>query len=160
MEEKVKSKKESLVEKEKKKYNELNDKYLRVLAEMQNIKRRNSEEVSKLLKYESEDLIKDLLNVLDNFERAITINSDTSSEELKKYLDGFEMIYASLIGILKEKGVKEIECLNEEFDPLYEEAVLTESKDKVSPNIVIDVLQKGYIYNDKVIRPAMVKVSE
>ena len=70
------------------------------------------------------------------------------------------MIYGNLLTALNEKGVNEIDCLNKEFDPNTMQAVLTEHIDGTNPGIVIDVMQKGYIYKEKVIRPAMVKVSE
>ncbi len=142
----------------KNEYNSLNEKFLRTLAEMQNVKRRSDEEISRIRRYESEDLIVKLLDIVDDFERAISVN--TESTEIKKYLDGFEMIYAALISILNAKNVEEIKCLNEEYDPEIAQAVLTEKKDDVLSGVVLDVLQKGYKYNGKVIRPAMVKVSE
>ncbi len=153
-----KPKKNEELEKLKKEYTSLNEKFLRTLAETQNIKRRSDEELSKMRIYEGEDLIIKLLDIVDDFERAISVN--TENDEIKKYLDGFEMIYAALVGILKAKNVEEIKCLNEEFDPMLEQAVLTEKKEDVLSGVVIDVLQKGYQYNGKVIRPAMVKVSE
>lgn len=143
----------------KKDYNELNEKFLRVMAEMQNIKRRSDEEISKLRKYEGEEVLTKLLMITDDFERALCINGEIS-EELKKFLDGFEMIYASLKGIMNAQNIEEINCLNTEFDPNIASAVLTEKVEGTNAGIVIDILQKGYTYNGKVIRPAMVKVSE
>ena len=138
----------------------LNEKVLRLTADMQNMKRRYEEEISKLYKYEGEDFAKKLLSVIDNFERAIKLDDTNLDDELSKFLSGFKMIYGNMINILKEKGIEEIVCLNEEFDPTKMDAVLTEKVDGTSSNKVIDVMQKGYIYKDKVIRPAMVKVSE
>lgn len=138
----------------------LNEKLLRVIADSQNMKRRSEEEISKLYKYDGETVIKELLPVVDNFERAISIDEANMSEELAKFLSGFKMIYANLINILDQKGVKEIKCLNEEFNPNLMDAMLTEKREGINPGIVIEVLQKGYMYNDKIIRPAMVKVSE
>ena len=138
----------------------LNEKLLRITADYQNMKRRSEEEISKLYKYGGEEIIKELLNVVDNFERAIKLDDTNLSDELSKFLEGFKMIYTSLINILNSKNVHEIVCLNEEFDPSKMNAVLTEKVEGVDPGKVVEVLQKGYIYNDKVIRPAMVKVSE
>lgn len=140
-------------------FNKLNEKYLRVIAEMQNIKRRNDDEISRIRKYESEDLIVKLLDITDDFERALLVNVDVSTE-LQKFLDGFGMIFAALKSIIQTKGVEEIICLNEVYNAEIAQAVLTEKHDDIEPNIIIDVLQKGYRYNGKVIRPAMVKVSE
>ena len=138
----------------------LNEKVLRLTADMQNMKRRYEEEISKLYKYEGEDFAKKLLSVIDNFERAIKLDDTNLDDELSKFLSGFKMIYGNMINILKEKGIEEIICLNEEFDPAKMDAVLTEKVEGTPSNKVIDVMQKGYIYKDKVIRPAMVKVSE
>jgi molecular chaperone GrpE len=140
--------------------NELNDKLLRVTAEMQNIRRRQEEELRKIYKYEGEELIKKLLNTLDNFERAINMDDENLDDEVSKFLSGFKLIYTDLRNILEDMKVKEIECLNTPFDPEKMEAVLTEKVDDKESGMVIEVLRKGYTYNDKVIRAAMVKVSE
>ena len=138
----------------------LNEKLLRVSAEMQNMKRRYEEEISRIYRYEGEDLIKKLLVTMDNFERAISLDDDNLEDELSKFLSGFKLIYGNLKNDLINVGVKEIECLKEMFDPEKMEAVMTEHVDGVESGIVTDVMLKGYTYNDKVIRPAMVKVSE
>ena len=157
---KEKCKKSEAIEKLEKEKVELNDKLLRVTAEMQNMKRRYDEEISRIYKYDGEDLAKKLLPVIDNFERAILMDDVNLEDELSKFLSGFKMIYGNLRDILKNKGIEEIDCLNKPFDPTKMDAILTEKVEGVDGNVVIDVLQKGYIYNDKVIRPAMVKVSE
>jgi len=112
-----------------------------------------------MLKYASEDLIKSLLPVIDNFERAIMLDDENLDDELSKFLTGFKMIYGSLENILRENEVTSIDGINKPFDPTYHQAVLTEKTEDES-GTVIDVMQKGYIYKGKVIRPAMVKVSE
>ena len=81
------------------------------------------------------------------------------SDELSKFLSGFKMIYTSVINLFNKYEVKAIDGTSKPFDPAYHQAVLTESIDGVEPGIVIEVLQKGYLYKDRVIRPAMVKVS-
>jgi len=139
---------------------ELSEKVLRVNAEMQNMRRRYDEEISRIYKYEGEDLAKKLLPVIDNFERAISLDDSNIGDEQRKFLEGFKMIYANMVTILKEKGITEIECLGKQFDPNFMDAILTDNIIEEEQNIVLDVLQKGYIYNDKVIRPAMVKVNE
>lgn len=144
----------------KKKNTELNDKVLRISAEMQNMKRRYDEEIARIYKYDGEEVIKQLLSVVDNFERAILMDDEDLTDELSKFLSGFKMIYTNLVNILNAKGVKEIECQGLEFDPTKMQAVLTDKIDSIEPNYVIEVLQKGYTYNEKVIRPAMVKVNE
>ena len=138
----------------------LNEKLLRITADFQNMKRRSEEEISKLYKYDGEEVIKELLIIVDNFERAIKLDDTNLTDELSKFLEGFKMIYTNLVNISNSRNVHEIICLNEEFDPNKMNAVLTEKVEGVDPGKVVEVLQKGYIYNDKVIRPAMVKVSE
>lgn len=136
----------------------LNDKNMRVTAEMLNTTRRKDEEMQRLLKYSNETLILELLPIIDNFERALSVN--TENADIINYQKGMEMIYNSLISALTKFEVKEIDAINKEFDPSYHQAVMTEEKEGVNPGIVIEIMQKGYTYKDKVIRPAMVKVSK
>lgn len=154
------NKKETELENFKKENVLLNDKILRISAELQNYKRRAEEQISNMAKYEGENLIKELLAIVDNFERAINMDDTNLEDEVSKFLSGFKMIYVNLDKIMKEQGVEEIDCLNKEFDPNTMEAVLTDKVEGVNANTVIDVLQKGYTYRGKVIRHAMVKVAE
>ncbi len=138
----------------------LNEKILRISADAQNMKKRLEEEISRLQKYEGLELAKELLPTIDNFERAILLDDTNLNDELSKFLSGFKMIYANLVNILNQKEIKEIECLGKEFDPTVMDAVLTSKEEGIPKNQVIEVLQKGYMYKDKLLRPAMVKVSE
>jgi len=138
----------------------LNEKLLRISADAQNMKRRYEQEIAKLYKYEGETLIKKLLSTMDNFERAINMDDDNLEDEVSKFLNGFKLIYNELKNNLESLGVKEINCLNEEFNPETMDAVMTEVVEGMDSNKVTCVMLKGYMYNDKVIRPAMVKVSE
>ena len=97
---------------------------------------------------------------MDNFERAIKLDDDNLDDEVSKFLEGFKMIYCSMQNIMGNFEVKQIDGANKPFDPVYHNAIMVEQKEGVEPGMVIEVLQKGYIYKDKVIRPAMVKVSE
>ena len=142
------------------KVTDLSDRILRLNAEMQNMRRHFDEEKSFLLKYEGEELIKDLLPTVDNFERAIAMDDANLTDELSKFLEGFKMIYGNLANVLNKYNIQEIEALNKDFDPNTMEAVMVEEVEGVEPNIVVDVLQKGYTYKGKVIRHAMVKVSK
>ena len=135
---------------------DLSDKVLRLSAEIQNIGKRHNEEVQNMFKYEGLDFIKDILPIVDNFERAIEMDKSVN----EKFLEGYKMIYSNLISILEKYEVKAIDCQDKEFDPNTMEAIMTEHVDGVEPNYVLMVLQKGYIYKDKVIRHAFVKVSE
>ena len=159
-----KKKNTSKVNEEAKKLQEenakLNEKVLRISAEMQNMRRRYEDEISNIYKFEGEELIVKLLAIVDNFERAIKLDDRDLTDELSKFLSGFKMIYANLINILNSMEVKEIDCQGLEFDPNMMEAVLTEKDENLPANVVLEVLQKGYTYKDKVIRVAMVKVNE
>lgn len=153
---------ESISEEEKlqEKIKALEEECLKAKAEVINYKRRKDEEVSKLIKYSEENIIAGFLPILDNFERAINMDDDNLEDEVSKFLQGFKMIYCNLVGILEKYEVKEIESLNQPFDPTYHQAVMTEKREGVEPGVIIEVMQKGYMLKDKVIRPTMVKVSE
>ena len=139
---------------------ELQDKYLYQQAEFQNYKRRREDETHALLKYKNEDIAEELITVVDSLERALNVNEDNLSEETKKFLVGFRMVNNNLVNIMNRFEIKEIDCLNKEFDPNFEQALMTEHRDGVEPGIVIEVLQKGYMIKDKLLRASLVKVSE
>lgn len=157
-EHKKEHKKDKKLEELQNEVNTLKDKNMRIAAEMVNTLRRKDEETNRLLKYSNESLITELLPVIDNFERAL--NVDAKTVDVESYQKGMTMIYNSLKNILEKFEVKEIEAIDKEFDPSYHQAVMQEEKEGTKENIVIEVLQKGYTYKDKVIRPAMVKVSK
>ena len=139
---------------------ELKDKSLRMAAELQNFMHRSEVEKMNFIKYDGEEFIKRLLPVVDDFERAIKMDDDNLDDEVSKFLSGFKMVYANLLNILFDAEVKEIDCHGKQFDPNTMNAVMTESIIEEESNIVLDVMQKGYLYKDKVIRPAMVKVND
>lgn len=138
----------------------LKEALLRNQADLQNYKRRKEEETEKVLKYKNEDLIKELLIIVDNFERAIKMDDNDLSDEVSKFLAGFKLIYTNTVNILTKFDVKEINAEGVEFDPTYHHAVLTDHDENKPAGVVLEVLQKGYLYKDRVIRPAMVKVNE
>ena len=135
------------------------EKALRDKAEMINYRKRKDEDVSRMLKYKDEDLVMDMLPIIDNFESAIKMDDNNLDDEVSKFLSGFKMIYGNLLTVLEKCGVKTIDGNNKPFDPAFHQAVMTEKCDKEA-GMVIEVLRKGYILKDKVLRPAMVKVSE
>jgi len=143
-----------------KQISDLKEALLRNQADLQNYKRRKDEEYENFQKYKNEDLIKELLTVVDNFERAIKMDDNDLSDEVSKFLSGFKLIYTNTINILNKYEVKEIKAEGIEFDPTYHHAVLTDHDDNKPSGVVLEVLQKGYVYKDRVIRPAMVKVNE
>ena len=140
-----------------KNYEEIN---LRLQADFMNYKRRRDDEISKMLKYSEEQIIKEILPILDNFERAIKMDDDNLDDEVSKFLEGFKMVYTQFKNMLDKFEVKEIDAFGKEFDPTYHQAVMKESVPDKESGIVLEVFQKGYIYKDRVIRPAMVKVNE
>lgn len=142
------------------KISELEDKLIRKDAEMVNYRKRKEEEVNKMLKFCNEDMIKELLPIIDNFERAIAGEPADISEAEKNYRSGVKMIYTHLVNMLEKFDVKAIDSCDVDFDPVYHNAIMLEKREGVKPSIVVEVLQKGYMLKDKVIRAAMVKVSE
>ncbi len=139
---------------------ELEDKYMRLQAEYLNFKTRTQSEVSKMLLYEGEGFIKEMLAIKDNLERAILMDDNDLSDEVSKFLSGFKLILGNLTQLFDKYEVKEVDCLGLEFDPNVAEAVLTEHDETKPENVVLEVLTKGYKYKDKLIRPAMVKVNK
>lgn len=132
----------------------LNAKYMRLMADFQNFKRRTEKEKSDIYAFANEKIVKELLDVIDNFERALAAGNDGD-----KFLEGMEMILKQLLSVLERAGVSEIKCLGEDFDPNFHNAVMTEDSTEYESGKVTEVLQKGYILNSRVVRPAMVKVS-
>jgi molecular chaperone GrpE len=157
---KKKEKKEDKLKEYLEKISALEDKLLREKAETVNYRRRKEEEISKMLKYKDEELVTELLPIIDNLESAIKMDDNNLDDELSKFLEGFKMIYANIISVLEKNEIRPIDGVNKPFDPTYHQAVLTEKVEDKESGIVLDVLRKGYILKDKVIRPAMVKVSE
>ena len=157
-EEKNKYKKE--IEKLKEQNKKLSEETLVAKADLVNYRKRKDEELNRMLKFCNEDLIKQILPILDNFERAIKLDDDNLEDEVSKFLEGFKMIYCNMQNVMENFEVKPIDGANKPFDPVYHNAIMVESREGVEPGMVLEVLQKGYIYKDKVIRPAMVKVSE
>lgn len=131
-------------------------KYMRLAADFQNFKRRADRQRSEIYARANEKIVTELLDVLDNFERAL---SDTSSDENEGFKDGMEMIFNQLKSVMENVGVKEIEAEGIDFDPNFHNAVMMEDTDKVESGKVSCVLQKGYTLNDRVVRAAMVKVA-
>ncbi len=142
------------------KVKKLEEALLRNQAELMNYKRRKEEEVSRMLKYSEEDIVREFLPILDNFERAIKMDDDNLDDDVSKFLEGFKMVYTQIKNMLDKFEVKEIEAFGKVFDPTYHQAVMKESNPDKESGIVLEVFQKGYIYKDRVIRPAMVKVNE
>ena len=143
-----------------KKIKELEEALLKARADNINYRKRKDEEVSSMLKFANEDIAKDILPIVDNFERAIDLDDNNLDDELSKFLSGFKMIYCHLVDVLKKYEIEAIDKVGVEFDHTIHQGVLTEKVEGMEANKVAEVMQKGYILKGKVIRPAMVKVSE
>jgi len=134
------------------------DLYIRSQAEIDNIKKRYQKERQSLVKFANESLIKQLLPVVDNLEKAITHSQDEDSIEAIR--EGVDLTLKGLTDILQKAGVETVEAAGEQFDPNFHEAVSEMADDGVEPGTVIKDLQKGYILNQRLIRPSMVIVSK
>lgn len=130
---------------------------LRTQADYDNFRRRTVKEKEELGKYASAKLITELLPVIDNFERALGLVND--SEEVASYAKGVEMIFRQLEGILKAEGLSAMESVGTPFNPEFHQAIMQVESDEYEEGTVVEEVQKGYILKDKVLRPAMVKVS-
>lgn len=135
------------------------DRLLRLQADVENTRKRLEKEKQDFLKYANEGVILDLLNILDDLERAVNL-AESKHEDLPAFLKGVEMILAHLYEMLKENGVKPIEAKGKLFDPGCHEALMQVEDKNLPENTVIEELQKGYLLNDRVIRTVKVKVSK
>ncbi len=137
---------------------DLKDKLLRRAAEFENYKRRTENDQLNLLKYAAETFIIKLLPVIDDFERSLQhIDNSSDVESIKK---GLKLIYDKLMKVLDEQGVKKIESVGQPFDVDFHEALMQRKAEEVAPHTVLDEIEKGYMYKDRVIRHAKVVVSE
>ena len=148
---------ESEVDILKKQIESLKNDYARAYADTENLKKRLNAEAELTRKYRIQSFAKEVLPVIDNLERALQTEVNEADEGFKK---GVEMTYNQLIAALKNEGVEVIDCENKPFDPNFHQAIMQEKKEGVESGIVIEVLQKGYVLKDRILRPAMVKVSE
>ena len=136
----------------------LKNEYAKAYADVENIKKRLNAEFDMRNKYRIQDFALEVLPVIDNCERALAIEAKDEADE--NYRKGFEMVKNQLTSALAKEGVEEIVALDQEFDPNWHQAMMTEHIEGVDSGKVIQVLQKGYKLKDRLLRPAMVKVSE
>jgi len=138
----------------RKKSEENYDLYLRAVAELENIKKRMVKEKEEYVKFANESLVKDMLPVIDNLEKAIEHTND------EKLIEGIKLTLNNLMYILKKAGLEQISLLlGDKFDPNFHEAVSTVSTKSIGPRLIVKELQKGYLLNGRLIRPSMVVVS-
>ena len=155
-----KDKKDEMIKNLSENIKELENKLLYNQAEFANFKRRREEETRNMLKYQNFDMASEIINIVDSLERALNVPEDKLSDDVKKYLSGFKIMYNNLVNILNKFEVHEIDVLNKEFDHNTSQALMMEHRDGIEPGIVIEVMQKGYMLKDKLLRAALVKVSE
>ena len=129
-------------------------------AELINYRRRKDEETASILKYANQDILTELVPIVDNFERALAKDESKLSDDVKKYLTGFKLMYANMQELLKKFGVEEINRVGQVFDPTQEQALLTDNNPELEDDVVTEVLLKGYKLKDRVIRPASVKINQ
>lgn len=134
------------------------DRFLRVSAELDNLRKRTARDKEDFRKFAVESVVKDLLPVVDNLERAIH-SSDSTEQDVEGLVEGVDLVLKDLLKVFDKFGVKPIESLEKPFDPTFHQAVMQEESPDQPNNTVISELQKGYLIHDRLLRPAMVVVS-
>jgi len=135
-------------------------KWLRVVAELDNVRKRSRREVTETRRFTQAEILRSLLEVQDNFERALqSVGDNSDTGESGGFRDGVELIFQKFRGVLKDKGVEPMEALGAEFDPNFHEAVGQLPREDTEPGLVIEVVQQGYHFGDMVLRPARVIIS-
>ena len=148
---------ESTIQSKEEEIQALNEKYLRVCADLDNFKKRTIKDRADQLRYANESLLKELLPVLDNMERAIEHMNATP--ELTQWVEGVELTLRQCLDVMKKFGVQPIKSLGEPFDPAVHQAVTFMETQDHADNAVAEELQKGYLYHNRVLRPSMVAVA-
>jgi molecular chaperone GrpE len=149
----------ALYEDKVKECEEQEERYLRLHAEFDNFRRRGLKEKQESLQFGHQNLVKDLLSAVDNLERALEHGAQHAGAEVKGILDGVELVHREVLGALAKHGVTEIEAEGKVFDPAVHEAMGQVPNAEVPPNTILQVLQKGYLIRDRMLRPARVLVS-
>ena len=140
------------------KVEEQENRYLRLMADYDNSRRRSKLDLEAAQKYRAQSLATDIIQSIDNFERALAVPSE--NEETNSLRQGLEMVYKGLLEALKKEGIEVIEAVGKEFDPNVHQAVMQVSDDNYPSNVVVEEFQKGYMIKDRVLRPSMVKVNQ
>lgn len=140
-----------------KKYDELNNQYIRLAADFDNYRKRQAQERESLLKYGAEATLKKIIDVLDNFERGAKANETV--EDCEKVKESFNLVHKQLLDVLSKAGLEIIEAEGKEFDPNFHEAVMQTPTDEYPEHTIIAELQKGYKLEDRVLRPSLVNVA-
>lgn len=139
---------------------EFQQKWLRVVAELDNVRKRTSRELVQSRKFAQADVLRGFLDVQDNFERALqSVPAEDDTDAPDSFREGVELIYQRIGSLLKEKGVSAMDVLDSTFDPNFHDAVGQLPREGVDSGIVIEVVQQGYHFGDMVLRPARVIIS-
>ena len=147
---------EKILEEKERQIEDYKNRWIRTHADFDNYRKRSQKEIQEIYRYAGEQLIKDILPIVDNFERAL----DSVDDKESSLYQGVELIYKQFKETLEKHDVKEIEALGKPFDPNFHDAVMMVESEEFTENTVAEVLLKGYQYNTKVIRPSMVKVAK
>ncbi|MED1792390.1 nucleotide exchange factor GrpE [Brevibacillus nitrificans] len=131
---------------------------LRAMADMDNLRRRVRKEQEDLAKYASQKIVEELLPILDNFERALAADKDSMT--LESLLTGVDMVHRQMVQVFEKEGLAAIAAKGQPFDPHVHQAVMQTQDPEFDSGVVVEELQKGYMFKDRVVRPAMVKVNE
>ncbi|MFC7320933.1 nucleotide exchange factor GrpE [Halobacillus campisalis] len=149
---------DSEIDQIRKEKEEVHNRLLRLQADYDNFRRRTQKEKEADRKYKAQSLVEELIPVLDNFERALQV--EVEGDAAQNFASGMKMVYDQFQAALDKEGVEEIPAKGEEFDPHLHQAVMQVEDENFESNVVVEQLQKGYRLNDRVIRPAMVKVNQ
>ncbi|MCQ5210945.1 MAG: nucleotide exchange factor GrpE [Megasphaera massiliensis] len=133
--------------------------FVRLQADFANYKKRTASEKLQISEVVKMDVLGRILPVIDNFERALKAPTDAASDDVHSFIEGYEMIYKQLMAVLEKEGVTKIDAVGKPFDPNYHQAVMRVPSDEYDDDIVVEVLQEGYLLGEKTLRPAMVKVA-
>ncbi len=151
-------KKEKKKDPKDEKIEELSDRLIRSMAEFDNFRKRTEKEKSQMFETGAAEIIEKILPVIDDFERGLAATSD--EEKTTSFAQGIEMVYKKLMSILADLGVQPIEAVGKVFDPMFHNAVMQTPSDEYDSGVVVQELQKGYIYKDRIVRHSMVMVAE
>jgi molecular chaperone GrpE len=135
----------------------LQDRLLRTAAEFDNYRKRMERERRELAEYTAGEILKDLLPIIDNFERALLLPATSETDAFRK---GIELIHKQMLDLLKRRGIKPIEALGTDFDPNFHQAVIHEASATHREGEVMEELQRGYLVGERLLRPSMVKVAK
>lgn len=136
------------------------ERFLYIAAEMENYKRRVEREKSQFIKYGNENILRDLIEVVDNFDRTVDALKADEDEKMKNVVTGIDMINKQFMDALKKHGLTEVETNGKEFDPNFHEAIAQDDKEGAKPMEILAVHQKGYTLNERLVRPARVVVQK